>query len=58
MPVNKDGTIVYAEHKATSDFKVGDIVPMPPQKLDVRPASWADDPAASPKGVFQNGRSK
>ena len=45
----------------TADFggktlKIGDKVPIPAQKLDIRPTSWADDPAKGPKGVFTNGR--
>lgn len=37
------------------ELKVGDRVPVPPKKLDIRPAKWADDTARSPKGVFRNG---
>jgi hypothetical protein len=36
--------------------KIGDKLPLPARKLDIRPKSWADDSARSPKGVFTNGR--
>lgn len=36
--------------------KIGDKLPIPARKLDIRPKSWADDPSKSPKGVFRNGR--
>jgi hypothetical protein len=39
-------------------IKIGDKLPIPKQKLVVRPLSWVDDPASGPKGVFANGRSK
>lgn len=37
--------------------EIGDKLPIPAKKLVVRPKSWVDDPARSPKGVFTNGRS-
>lgn len=36
--------------------KIGDKLPIPAQKLDIRPKSWADDAARGPRGVFTNGR--
>jgi hypothetical protein len=36
--------------------QIGDKLPIPAQKLDIRPASWVDDSARGPKGVFTNGR--
>lgn len=39
-------------------LRVGDRLPLPKLKLEVRPASWADDPAKSPRGCFRNGRGK
>lgn len=37
--------------------KIGDTLPVPVEKLKVRPKSFADDPRRGPKGVFTNGRS-
>jgi hypothetical protein len=36
--------------------KIGDKLPIPAQKLDIRPKSWVDDAARGPRGVFTNGR--
>lgn len=45
--------------KPASELKVGDVVPLPPKpKLKIKPASWVDDTAKSPRGVFRNGRGK
>ena len=37
-------------------LRIGDKVPIPAQKLTVRPKSWIDNSAKGPKGVFTNGR--
>lgn len=36
--------------------EIGDKVPLPTEKLRVRPKSWSDDRARGPRGVFTNGR--
>lgn len=45
----------------TADFdgktiKIGDKLPIPTEKLTIRPKSWVDDAARGPKGIFTNGR--
>lgn len=39
-------------------LQVGDRLPLPKSKLELRPARSADDPTRSPRGVFRNGRGK
>lgn len=39
-------------------LRVGDVLPLPKEKLSIRPASRADDPARGPSGVFRNGRGR
>lgn len=38
--------------------KIGDIVPIPAEKLTIRPLSFVDDPKKGPRGVFRSGRGK
>jgi hypothetical protein len=42
--------------KPRAEYKIGDRVPLPKPKLDVRPEHWIDDKARGPRGVFTNGR--
>lgn len=37
--------------------QIGDKLPIPAQKLVVKPSAWSDDAARGPRGVFTNGRS-
>lgn len=39
-------------------LKIGDVVPMPPQKLVVRPSKNADAGGKSLRGAFNNGRGR
>lgn len=41
--------------RPSSEYRIGDRVPLPKPKLDVRPAHWVDDPKRGPRGVFTNG---
>jgi hypothetical protein len=50
------GRSVDAHTAGDATIRVGDTLPLPKPKLVVKPASFADDPAASPRGVFTNGR--